>query len=141
MRDILFRGKYEPFNKWYYGHYECSYGKHYIIHKEEVQATLDDDIHIVEIKDLIIPESVGQFTGLKDKNGVMIFEGDIILIKNKNCYDAYGTIIYNGSRFMVKEDFGETVDSTLDSIVDGYENEVYVIGNIFDNQELLKEDN
>lgn len=86
----------------------------------------------------IEPNTVGQFTGLHDKNGKEIYEGDIVrfrlrfrLIGEAEYQD--GTIIYEGGRFYSKLTNSEIY---LFGKPDDYE----VIGNIYDNPELLKED-
>lgn len=81
-------------------------------------------------------ETVGQYTGLNDKNGVKIFEGDIVTIENPNISDdEYGIVKFDndGAMFIVKfdtftVDFGNNIDG----------NQCEIIGNIFDNSELLK---
>lgn len=68
MREILFRGKVTQ-DKWSYGFYE----------NVKLEETT---IHYVDGK-IVIPKTVGQFTGLTDKNGKKIFENGYIIIDNK----------------------------------------------------------
>ena len=84
------------------------------------------------------PETICQYTGLKDKNDKKIFEGDLILLMDRwYCaveYDVENAIFILNGEYVKNEDEDEVTHS---SFVPYYQNEIEVIGNIFDNPELL----
>lgn len=77
----------------------------------------------------IDPETVGQYTGLKDKNGVKIYEGDIVQQYNVK---ANGIVIYKYGQFGI---------NALEMFWNIHSSQTEVIGNIHDNPELLERKN
>ena len=122
MREILFRGKRVDNGEWVYGWYEMyPFGrwpvKTSIIPSEEAKAGHYEHVEVD-------PSTVGQYIGLKDKNGKRIFEGDIISLRTGRPQVVRfedGSFIIGKSAIPVK-----------------LANRFEVIGNIHDNPELLE---
>ncbi len=129
MREILFRGKTDK-GEWVQG----------IPFFEEERCYIIEDLFICDeydctgtVNSMVIPSTVGQYTGLTDKNGKKIFEGDIVnfkttahyfkncRIKYQSCYGRYCAIDNHGYEYPIDKTF-----------------EYEVIGNIYDNPELLE---
>lgn len=72
-RVILFRGWNKKNKKWIYGYYCVNRGEHFIAPDEFVNPLASYEDYVVDA------DTVGQFTGIKDKKGKKIFEGDIII--------------------------------------------------------------
>ena len=135
MREILFRGKEARQGKWIEGFFcPCVVNAFpatpCIIEKKRMDNGIWEPAKIV-------PETVGQFTGLLDANGKKIFEGDIIEI-----YGGYFIVRFENSRggwfpFASGDGCGccevETYEPSSDGTV-GFD----VIGNIHDNPELVE---
>ena len=125
MREILFRGKADK--KWIYGNLLQTDNGAYIIQN----YAPFEGIGRYEVD----PETVCQYTGLPDKNGKKIFEGDIVKIRFDD-EECIGKIFYNKEfpRFSLL--FGTyPYDISADETQKLYE----IIGNIFDNLELIGE--
>lgn len=124
MREILFRGKAGA--KWVYGD---------LRHLNDGRVTIQKDGEIYPYE--VIPETVGQYTGLNDKDGKMIFEGDVVKAYDETYDNGFaevkGKVFFNCGSFDIDvEDVGYIPLYSY-----GTEN-IEVIGNIHDNQELLK---
>ena len=120
MRTIKFRGKSCSNGDWFYGNlydYDKD-GRTHICGLERGCLNID-------------PNTVGQFTGLLDKNGKEIYEDDIVEFVNVNLPDC--VIVYDNGSFMYRE-LGE--DISLEEL--RLQFTVEVIGNIHDNPELMK---
>lgn len=123
MREILFRAKRIDDGEWLQGHYVRQYGADMIYLPEGVDHEQGFDYYH------IAPETVGQYTGLTDRNGKKIFEGDIVEYK-----EEYGEIEYHNQEAM----FVVCFDTWLMDFDHCYGKELEIIGNIHDNPELLE---
>lgn len=129
MREILFKAKRTDNGEWVEGNYitdELDKEKAYIGYIFGIE-----DFDIVEVN----PETLCQYTGLKDKNGNRIWENDIVRIEN-SMDEGIGNAEFYGGMWYVD---GEPNNNLYD-IVEYDDGEVEVIGNIFDNPELLGQD-
>lgn len=135
MREILFRGKREDNREWVEGSLSLEYG----------EATQDGnrkvDYRILGMRcdcDYVIPETVGQYTGLTDKKGKKIFEGDIVKDHESG---LYGEVVFATAQDGFDGMSGFMVDDINDGLqnYNGFWHLVEIIGNIHDNPELLKE--
>lgn len=131
MREILFKGKRVDNGEWIEGqllHFKASVGAYkFALIVESCEWDNSNEWFNLGKRAKVIPETVGQWTGLTDKNGKKIFEGDIV-----DSGDAICTVIYDN------EITGFWPESSR-----GYElfydfRECEVIGNIHDNPELLE---
>ena len=133
MREILFRGKRLDNGEWVYGYYvhigPVSCQRAYII-PEYTSA-----IYVKEVD----PSTVDQYTGLMDKNGKRIFEGDIV---STDIARPYLIVEFRDGCFMFNCNDGgkDYYDIMLPILEDAQTEYKYgeIIGNIHDNPELLE---
>ena len=123
MREIKFRGKDIKNNKWRYGDF---------IRYSEVKSTIIENLLDTEEWYDVDSKTIGQYTGLKDKNGKEIYEGDIVKIIYKE--KDIGKVIYEHNGFTIDVmNMNRTYGRV--SFVNNF---MEVIGNIHDNPELLE---
>lgn len=135
MREIKFRGKRLDNGEWVYGDYHHrAGGVHCII---DMQPDFQGKVVYVVIQ--VAPDTIGQFTGLHDKNGKEIYEGDIIVSEDYS--HARHDVRYIDDEAMY---VAMIIDSSLmeycyirQSWIDKFSKKI--IGNIHDNPELLNE--
>jgi uncharacterized phage protein (TIGR01671 family) len=148
MREIKFRGKNLNTKEWVYGDLlqwndgETAIGVH--------GQFIDDGYHFNENYDktpYVDETTVGQYTGLKDKNGKEIYEGDLIKAPSGRIY----AVIFSTWKHEEKRDFPKVIDLyehtgwciSLDGVnpcelLDSEVCQGSVIGSVYDNPELLK---
>lgn len=127
MREILFRGKRLDNGEWMYGSY---------LQVEDKSGCVVSAIFHRKFEDgdaEIFPSTVGQYTGLRDKNGKRIFEGDIVSLTKWS--NMKFSVDCSNCSFKLRDGKG-TVCFALSIYKPS---DIKVIGNIYDNPELLKE--
>lgn len=128
-RTIKFRGKRIDNGEWVYGSLVVEENKYYIVLSINDNIKRDDyDVYMLEV----IPETIGQFTGLHDKNGKEIYEGDIVKIKYRN--EDIGKVIYEHNAFLIDV----TNMNRFYGRVDFVNNFMEIMSNKYDNPELLR---
>ncbi len=143
MREILFRGKRVDNGEWVEGFL------FQWIKRKEKKAIIGEGVQNGSVNGFeVYPKTVGQFTGLLDKNGVKIFEGDLLnigavqfsFIQDGKGHNALYEVKFQGCDFVLfRKDTGLTWGrlSRLDELCW----DCLVIGNIHDSQELIGKEN
>lgn len=142
MREMLFRGKRVDNGEWVEGSLLTDVqGNHYIgvfVEKQEQYvmygrggmktAARYEGIGLIQV----VPETVGQFTGLTHKNGTKIFEGDILNSSWNTKIIVYFDMDY--LQFRAREASASARENSIDYY---YSNKTEILGNVHDNPELL----
>lgn len=123
MRKIEFKGK-DKNNNWVYGDLI-----HYDNNDYRILPQNERNWDILELGFEVIPETVGQYTGVKDKKGVEIYEGDIFLLGDKTILHVVEWIDsgFKGRQISNKSTVG----------LEYWQDRIEIIGNIHDNPQLL----
>lgn len=137
MREIIFRGKRLDNGEWAEGFYISHLNAcHYIIpFRTGGYEAMDNSFYVHKWFE-VDPSTIGQYTGLKDKQGKRIFEGDIIKRFWLGAEIIY-CVRYDGenARFI-----GKALNKSGFTTFDGDGEMFEVIGNVTDNPEFLKEE-
>ena len=136
-REILFRGKSTISKEWVYGD---------LVHTSQLTAIKEvngDYFRPISVS----PDTIGQYTGLKDKNGKKIFEGDVVHLKGdgnggtKVGKDYYRVVTFHEGSFCISIEDGvhHPVHTPIYEYCDSHSIVNWdVIGNVTDNPELMK---
>lgn len=146
MREILFKAKRKDNGEWIEGSLidlDIDSGYCYIVPPYKKASILPINFLITDRMKLVDPETLCQFTGLCDKSGNKIWENDIVLVA-ESVYSAVKFGLYHEASKSERTHQGFYLES-----MDGYyyreelgycAKESVVVGNIFDNKELLQEE-
>lgn len=144
MREIKFRGKRESNGEWIYGDLlQENSGRKVIMTNLSTWGDNPDDVEPYGDDITVDPNTVGQYTGLKDKNGKEIYEGDIMCLSDRGSHKEevivehglYGWTFYNPKTATFYSDGSHTYCA-----IENYRfmfGTGVCIGNIHDNPELL----
>lgn len=129
MREILFRGKSCETGEWHYGAF-CHYD-------DTIDDGKDDCDYIIEKHNgdhfpfrRVLSRTIGQYTGLIDKNGRRIFEGDIVLMPAYGGGKVKAVVYFKDGKFAVDGSNWNFKDLGVGKTKE-------VVGNIYDDQELM----
>ena len=132
-REILFRGKRVDNEEWAYGDLVKARDKTYIHPNANTFEVKKSGLSNCVVMREVIPETVGQYTGVRDESSKSIFEGDIVKSKcTKGEFTGFkiiGKVIFKNGAFGLYRNCFIAFD---DSIISE------VIGNLYDDPELLK---
>lgn len=128
-REIKFRAKSKATNKFVYGIPIKTHIGTYMVYEENPHVCSMYGYMEIDEFELIDENTLCQFTGLKDKNDIEMYDGDIINIyRMANKYNVISKVEYVSSSFQVKDMWP----------LSKYAGKCEVIGNIYDNPELIK---
>ncbi len=156
MREIKFRGKRLDNGEWAYGDLRQVEGSAYILDYDTGDDGVSQEHRIFfNIAYQVDPATVGQYTGLKDKAGVEIYEGDVIKLVTADFEEITITCEFGPVRrqifeneveitgfYFVRSNDGRKTFPITHNYLGKHDTEIWtVIGNIHDNPELMEVQN
>lgn len=144
MREILFRGKRVDNNEWAISGDVFLGGKRKYIYIPNPDTDMSAKAYLCRE---IIPETVGQYTGLTDKNGTKIFEGDILQTITTDTNEERKALVGFGEFVDINNDdeylgfyveFCDIKTTITQLLLEDTKDDFDIVGNIHDNPELLK---
>ena len=147
MREILFRGKRKDNGEWVEGYFVNCFDEFYrengpfpeIIMADAERICAGEYTYDKAVE--VIPETVGQWTGLLDKNGKKIFEGDVVEIDEHDaCVNGLYQVIYDEKNhcYALERNVEHHYNHFSFSDLNGFNISCKVLGNIYDNPELME---
>lgn len=136
MREILFRGKRIDNGEWVCGYYICKQDP--LLPGIDTNVIVTFDENSMSVWNKVDPATVGQYTGLTDKNGMKIFEGDILFDEIRVRKDKNNEWIYRRPKYVVLFQDGEFCLKTIyNRVVSKRTCRLSVIGNIYDSPKFF----
>lgn len=144
-REIIFRGKRVNGGEWVYGDLLHIAGGYIIYHGSQKDCEITTGKHVaVELLhneiSVVVPETVGQFTGLFDKNGKEIYGGDIVQLDYTTTIGKHRIGLSFEVKWCTQEGCWVGWDGFVENALQQTCKMFVVKGNIYDNPELMKEE-
>ena len=135
MREIKFRGKRIDTVEWVYGDLIENQGRYYIYYATSDTTLENEDDTIIVLAEEVDPDTVGQYTGLKDRNGKDVYDGDLL-----GDEDVIYEVWWSEDNACYMLDMVNPFKEMAIRMSDMYIDKMEVVGNRWDNPELLEDE-